>query len=195
MRDVTLANRGDVHLICLGPLTNVARTLTKYPEVASALGSITMMGSSTFPWAEWNTRCDPEALRCVLDSRVPLRIVGLNVTLLCTLPRSDLNLLLHSASPRLQLLARCTQLWQRGYARKLPILHDPLAVASVACPALVSTVPARFGNLRGGQLRGWSVAWPWPDGSAQVALHVRRRRFLEFFRERVQLPSFPSFMD
>ena len=143
------------------------------------------MGSATFPWAEWNTRNDPEALRIVLDSGVPLYIVGLNVTLRCILPLSHVQALANRTSPEAQLLSKLIALWQRGDANKRPQLHDPLAVAAVARPHLLTPVPARFGVICEGPFRGWSCAWPCPDGKQRVALSVRPSAFLDFFTERV----------
>jgi inosine-uridine nucleoside N-ribohydrolase len=183
--ETALGHPGEVTLICLGPLTNLAAALTAEPRLAGALAGVTMMGSGAFPWAEWNTRNDPEALRIVLHSGVPLTVVGLNVTLLCILPQADVRRLAASATPQAQLLTRLIALWQRGYANKRPQLHDPLTVAAVARPDLLTYLPARFGNLVAGPLCGWSCAWPSLGGRQRVALAVRRAAFLRLFAARV----------
>ena len=185
--ETALSRPGAVTLIALGPLTNVAAALMAEPRLARALAGITLMGSATFPWAEWNTRNDPEALAIVRRSGVPLYTIGLNVTLLCTLPAVHLRALASAAErrPDAALLYRMVTLWQRGHATKRPQLHDPLTVAAVACPALLTSAPARLGNLREGPLRGWSCAWPWPDGAARTALSVRRAAFIRLFVQRV----------
>lgn len=64
--ETALGHPGGVTLIALGPLTNIATALDAEPRLARALVGIVMMGSATFPWAEWNTRNDPEALHIVL---------------------------------------------------------------------------------------------------------------------------------
>lgn len=180
-----LARPGAVTLICLGPLTNAATALEREPRLAAALAGIVMMGSSMFPWAEWNTRNDPEAARVVLRSGVPLYAVGLNVTLLCTLSRAQVVALAAAGTPATDLLSRLIVLWQRGNPRRRLMLHDPLTVAAVARPDLLQPVPGRLGMLSGGPLRGWSCAVPFPTGNHRIALRARRAEFIRLFCQRV----------
>ncbi|MGH2514332.1 MAG: nucleoside hydrolase, partial [Ktedonobacterales bacterium] len=190
--ETALARPGQVTLICLGPLTNIATALDREPRLASALAGVVMMGSATFPWAEWNTRNDPEAARIVLRSGMPIYAVGLNVTLICTLSRDHIAALAAAGTPATDLLLRLIRLWQRGNPRRRLMLHDPLTVAAVARPELLQPVPARFGIVANGPLRGWTCVLPWPDGRQRVALSVRRARFLRLFRERVIGTSLPA---
>lgn len=185
LTEMAFTRPGEVTLICLGPLTNIATALTREPRLATALAGIVMMGSGTFPWAEWNTRNDPEAARIVLRSSVPVYAVGLNVTLICTLSRQVIATLAASGTPETDLLLRLIRLWQRGNPRRRLMLHDPLTVAAVARPELLHPVPARLGVLAAGPLRGWSCALPWPGGGRRVALSVRRAGFVRLFAERV----------
>jgi inosine-uridine nucleoside N-ribohydrolase len=185
-----LAHPGQVTLIAQGPLTNIAAALRAEARLAGALAGITLMGSAIVPWPEWNTRNDPEAARIVARSGVPLRFVGMNVTLPCALPLAQVRALAAldaTARPDAALLSQLIALWQRGNPRRRPILHDPLAVAAVARPALLRWAPARFGNLAEGPLRGWSWARPWPGGGSatRAAWAVRRRAFLRLFAARV----------
>ena len=69
----------------LGPMTNIARSLTKYPEIIKNIEKIVFMGGSatggnTTPVAEFNIFVDPQAAKIVLDSDVPLVMMGLDVT-------------------------------------------------------------------------------------------------------------------
>lgn len=180
-----LARPGEVTLITLGPLTNAAAALTAEPRLARSLAGIVAMGSATFPWAEWNTRNDPEALRIVLHSGVPLTTVGLNVTLLTHLPPRDLRALAANLEPEARLLRTLVALWQRGNPSRRPILHDPLAVAAAIRPDLLTFAPAYLGSLREGPLRGWTLAWPWSGGPVRTAVTLRRSAFLRLFAERV----------
>lgn len=186
MAEIALARPGAVTLICLGPLTNAATALEREPRLAAALAGIVMMGSGTFPWAEWNTRNDPEAARIVLRSGVPVYAVGLNVTLICTLSRRQIAALAAAGTPATDLLAQLVTLWQRGNPRRRLMLHDPLTVTAVACPELLQPVPARLSVLADGPLRGWSCALPWPgSGRHCAALRVRRADFVRLFCQRV----------
>lgn len=185
LAEAALARPGAVTVIALGPLTNVATALTTEPRLAAALAGIVMMGSAILPWAEWNTRNDPEAARIVMRSGVPVYAIGLNVSLVCALPRAQVRALAADQRPASALLSRLIALWQRGRPARRPMLHDPLTVAAVARPELLRALPARFGILREGPLRGWSCALPGPGGAMRAALGVRRAAFLSLFVERV----------
>jgi purine nucleosidase len=180
-----LSRPGQVTLVCLGPLTNVAAAFVAEPALAGALAGIVMMGTAAFPWAEWNTRNDPEAARIVFQSGVPLCIVGLNVTLRCPLPLAAVRALAQAGHPETDLLSQLIALWQRGNARRRPFLHDPLAVAAIARPDLLRLAPARVGIIQRGPLRGWGCAWPWLGSTAQIATQVKRQAFLQMFTTRV----------
>ncbi|SCG83852.1 purine nucleosidase [Proteiniborus sp. DW1] len=61
-----LACEGKLQLICLGPLTNIAITLTVYPDIKDKIEKITLMGGSSYlgnttPSAEFNIYADAEA--------------------------------------------------------------------------------------------------------------------------------------
>jgi purine nucleosidase len=74
--------RGELTLVTLGPLTNVALALEREPELASRVprcfvmgGAACTMGNIT-PAAEFNIWCDPEAARTVFRSGMPITMVG-----------------------------------------------------------------------------------------------------------------------
>jgi purine nucleosidase len=94
--DAARRRPGEVHLVTLGPLTNLAVALEREPELPRLLGGLSVMGGAfgvpgnTTPTAEWNIHCDPEAAQVVFrawsqaiaaDPRVPRPLVmGLDVT-------------------------------------------------------------------------------------------------------------------
>ena len=80
MRDVVLANPGEITILSVGPVTNLAGLLTKYPEVKSKIkrigievGSVDGKGSIT-PYSSFNAYCDPEAVDIVIKSGVPITL-------------------------------------------------------------------------------------------------------------------------
>jgi purine nucleosidase len=78
---MALAYHGNLTLLCLGPLTNVATALTIEPRLFMAIRNIVIMGgSSGFPVPEWNVRSDALAAKIVLASGVPITLLGWNVT-------------------------------------------------------------------------------------------------------------------
>ncbi|MEM6635824.1 MAG: nucleoside hydrolase [Pseudomonadota bacterium] len=73
---------GKAELLSLGPLTNVAILLQRFPDAIDRLERIVWMGGSAgagnhTSLAEFNALADPEALAVVLESEVPFDIVDL----------------------------------------------------------------------------------------------------------------------
>jgi purine nucleosidase len=66
------ANPGELTLVTLGPLTNLAVAVVREPALPRLLGSYVLMGGSyrspgnTAPTTEWNIHCDPDAAKVVL---------------------------------------------------------------------------------------------------------------------------------
>eukprot|EP01105_Mastigella_eilhardi_P023913 TRINITY_DN6117_c0_g1_i1.p1 TRINITY_DN6117_c0_g1~~TRINITY_DN6117_c0_g1_i1.p1 ORF type:complete len:328 (-),score=74.25 TRINITY_DN6117_c0_g1_i1:27-917(-) len=76
------AHPGDVILVTLGPLTNIATALMMAPDVATKVKQCYVMGGAAncvgniTPSAEFNIYCDPEAAKIVFHSGMPLLMVG-----------------------------------------------------------------------------------------------------------------------
>lgn len=77
---------GEITLVTLGPMTNLAVALAKAPDIAARLGRVVSMGGAysecgnITPSAEFNMFADPDAADIVLRSGVALTLVPLDVT-------------------------------------------------------------------------------------------------------------------
>ncbi len=75
---------GKLHLIAVGPLTNIAITILKYPDIVNMLGKVTIMGGSATAGnhsahGEFNIWADPHAAAIVFRSGLRnIKMVGLN---------------------------------------------------------------------------------------------------------------------
>ncbi|MEV0614247.1 nucleoside hydrolase [Nonomuraea sp. NPDC050404] len=163
---------GEIHLVAVGPLTNVAHALQLRPELAQELASLTIMGGAfAVPGLlqELNFGYDPEAAHAVLTSGAPITLVPYDVTRLTSLTLADLDRLA-GHGPLADYLAETTRPWVRwvAEARRLPgcYLHDPLAVAVLLEPGLATRHRARVDvELRGTLTRARPIAW---DATGQV---------------------------
>jgi len=76
---------GEAEIIAIGPATNIARAIRKNPDSMSKIKRIWSMGSAGLgpgnasPVAEFNVYADPEAYKIMLDSGIPVTVVGLDM--------------------------------------------------------------------------------------------------------------------
>lgn len=167
---------GQLTLLCLGPLTNVALALQMEPALGALLRQVFFMGgTSQLWWPDWNVRSDAEAAYRLLEARLPITMIGLNVTASCHLQRRDIEHLHAAKNPRLQLLSRLIVAWQEEqpwWRSQLPYLHDPLVVAALCAPQLFhfTTLPIRI--FTRGVLAGWTIPRWLPGPTVRAALSV-----------------------
>ncbi|MBR8740374.1 nucleoside hydrolase [Nocardiopsis sp. MG754419] len=141
-----LESPGELTLVAIGPLSNVAAMLARHPEAGPAFREIVIMGGAAFaqgnvtPAAEFNFHADPEAARYVLESGLPMRIVGLDVTRAALYPLSEAEHLAGlpgTAGVAGELLrAYAVRYLERFGVPAVPV-HDALAVAAVGHPDLI----------------------------------------------------------
>jgi purine nucleosidase len=154
LASATAAEPGQITLIAIGPLTNVALALRRYPELVSQVRNLVIMGGSAgrgnvTPAAEFNIAADPEAAAIVFGAGWTVTMVGLDVTLQAraTAAVRDRMRGLGRLADELVLpsLAGYRNV-SRGPGSEPPggpAVHDVCAVASVAAPELLTCLPAR----------------------------------------------------
>ncbi|HIK28370.1 MAG: nucleoside hydrolase [Oscillatoriaceae bacterium SKW80] len=80
--EIIKANPGEITLVTLGPLTNIATALLRAPEIASLVHRCVIMGGAAntvgnvTPAAEYNIWVDPEAAKIVFHSGMPIEMIG-----------------------------------------------------------------------------------------------------------------------
>jgi inosine-uridine nucleoside N-ribohydrolase len=140
IRRIVRENPGEIAIVAVGPLTNVALALRADPELASMIPAIVIMGGSLSggnmtPAAEFNLYVDPEAARIVFDANIPLTMVGLDVTRKCRVSEDHIKQLEAANNPVSQAagkILRATYERMRHGGEVTDIdLHDALAVASL----------------------------------------------------------------
>jgi purine nucleosidase len=188
---IQMAHRypGQLTLLCLGPLTNVALALQQEPELRSLLRQVFFMGgTSQLWWPDWNVRSDAEAAYRLLEAQIPITMIGLNVTASCHLQRRDIAQLNEVKNPRLQLLSRLVAAWQENqpwWRSRLPYLHDPLVVVALCAPQFFRFAPLPIRILTQGPLVGWTIP-RWLFGpSVRAALSVENAQARAWILQRI----------
>lgn len=140
---------GQVTLIALGPLTNVARLLQQHPEVVPLIPHMVVMGGAVevpgniTPYAEFNFYNDPWAADRVLSCGVPITLVDLSVCRRALITRDGLGPLTKGGRAA-HLASRVLYRWFQGHPQRDAYdLCDPLAMAVAMEPGLLATQPAR----------------------------------------------------
>lgn len=129
---------GSIVLMTVGPLTNVAVALCKYPDLKSYVSRIVMMGGTTDrgnigPYTEANMGHDALASRIVFESGIPIDMVGLNVTRDCIISPEAFDQMAAGSYSAVASLMRKLIVFRNGEA-----LHDPIAAAAFLCPDIIS---------------------------------------------------------
>lgn len=145
LRRETLAAPGELTILAIGPLTNLALFARVYPEVAHQVCGVVLMGGNALspgnatPGAEANIYNDPEAAEVVFGFDWPVTMIGLDVTEGIVLGPDHLD----AIGRRHELLARAVPLYRRFFAEadgiEGIIAHDPAALAFILQPELFDT--------------------------------------------------------
>ncbi|MBI4515191.1 MAG: nucleoside hydrolase [Deltaproteobacteria bacterium] len=193
------------HVVAIGPLSNLAVAIMKEPAVIAAISHLTLMGGALgihndadVPLIEYNLNGDPEAALVVLSAGIPATLVPLDVTWHVRFKEAELARLRQSRSPLVQVLCDAMEVWwpihreffagARSYTPDIvAFLHDPLAVAVLIDPSLVTRQRLR---LRPAIVDGVFRLLAEPGAPEfTVATEVDAPRFVEFLVQRLlQLP-------
>jgi purine nucleosidase len=170
---------GEVTLLSVGPLTNVALLFATDPETPALLRQwVSMAGDFTGAGVqknEWNARCDPLATAVAFRHQTPRhRHFGLNVTLRCRLAADEVRR--RFTGPLLGLVAKMAEVWFSD--RDEIAFHDPLAAVAVFEESLCEY---RRGVVSADSPTGSTSFVEAPDGHDYVASDVRPEGFFEAF--------------
>lgn len=174
-------------LVCIGPLTNIAKLIKEQSHLLHNIEEIIIMGGCYYQHGnEWNIVCDAEAADIVFRSGLPLRCIGLDVTRNCHL--GPWLGKISTQTERNRYLLKMCQKWfdKSGFT---PILHDPLTIFSCLANNSLRFRPERVTvELQGAYTRGMTYTGDYriwnnspPESNATVAYEVDTESFVEYF--------------
>lgn len=149
--DTYMASDGDITLVPVGPLTNVAMAIRKCPEIVNQIPEMVIMGGAhhhgnSTASAEFNIWVDPEAAKVVVNSGIPIRMVPLDATHQALTSLDDCAKFREIGTPAAVAAAIFAEQRIKGYNATQPMkvkdttpVHDALAVCAVIDPSVLIT--------------------------------------------------------
>ena len=156
-------------IVCTGTLHNLARAILEDREAVAKAHSIVFMGGAltvegnVTPYAEANIANDPEAAKIVLESGLPMTMVGLDVTLKHRLTRETAGRWADCGHVGGIFSEIAGYYIDNESDRGSCALHDPLAVAAAIEPGLLTTHPFAMTAITDGEAAGRTVARSYPE--------------------------------
>jgi purine nucleosidase len=200
VRLIGASEPGELTLVTLGPLTNVAMAFTREPSLAGRLREIVVMGGTSdglgnaSAAAEFNIWVDPEAARIVFRSGLPITMCGLDVTHKALFGLPEIARMKALGTPAARIFADLLRFFTRFHLERYGTadtpIHDAVAVAHVALPGLVATHRYHVDvEVLGDITRGRTVVdhrgQPGQTPNVDVALDIDRGAFADLLIDAV----------
>ena len=168
--DTYMASDGDITLVPVGPMTNIATAMRKEPRIIERIPELVIMGGAhdhgnATASAEFNIFLDPEAAWIVVNCGRPIRMLPLDATHEALVSKEDCATLRALGTPAAIATAIFIERRIDGYDATQPMhrlgaapVHDALAVCAVIDPTVVTTHFIHVDVETGGELsRGRTV--------------------------------------
>ncbi len=176
---------GDIIPIVLGPHTNIALLIQKYPDIVKKIPKIVFMGGSPYgipgypDHISFNISSDPEAFKVVLDSKIPLimlpSIIGRRHA---HLDEAYVNKLKEVNDTGLLMHKMYSLYWEPGYPDKRVATNDICALFALVYPEIFKTEKVKVTvDLEGVPGKTWVEFTK--DGNVDLVTDLDRDKFLK----------------
>ena len=141
IRRIAEEEKGELELLVIGPMTNIAIAISLYPQLKKQIKHIWFMGGAAkggnvSATAEFNIWVDPIAAKLVMSAGIPMTMVGLDVTEKAVLGREEEKELREYGSKASVLTADILEyMFKRCKGGgEDALMHDALALAAAVIP-------------------------------------------------------------
>ncbi|KAL8526320.1 hypothetical protein ACS0TY_015511 [Phlomoides rotata] len=200
---------GEVSVLALGPLTNIALAIKRDSSFASIVKRLVVLGGAFFalgnvnPAAEANIYGDPEAADIVFTSGANIDVIGINITTQLKMTDLHLEQLRKSGGRHAQFICDMCKFYRDWHVKSDGVygifLHDPVSFVALVRPDLftfrkgvvrVETQGVCVGHTLMDQgLKKWNTSNPWTGFSpVSVAWTVNTEEVLDYVNEILMKP-------
>jgi inosine-uridine nucleoside N-ribohydrolase len=197
-----MENPGQVTILAIGPLTNIAIAMRMEPQFARNVKQLVIMGGAIAslpdgsgnhtPNAEFNFYVDPEAARIALRSGIPIVLSPLNVSRKARFTREWYEKIVSVDTPITRLVKDHMGPGFQQRPDRTPLMYDQVAAVTLVDPTLIKTVEYYVDvDANPGPNYGVSVGAPqlWPGAEDAQKMLVQTDldwdRFIRLYVERV----------
>ena len=193
---------GQITLVPIGPLTNIAQLLTEYPGIDKKIKEIVLMGGNALsqgnasPAAEANIKNDPEAANHVFKSNTQITMVGLDVTNQVFMDELTIKEISNHGSDQTNhlkvILPHYVDFLSRFYNKQGMPIHDSSAIAflinselfkTVNFPIVVETEGISRGKTWMGTSKTEDLNNPWSDRlGINICMEVNSKEVIELIK-------------
>ena len=194
---------GEITMVGLGPLGNLAKALEMDPGIVQLVKDVVLMGGAyrvngnVSPVAEANIICDPHAADIVFSAAWPVTMVGLDVTTQVLLQRKCIDRIRLSNKKQGEFIFQSAQFYFEFYHDHVGIngcyFHDGSTIAYVLQPELFEVELGRVRVACEGIATGQTIVAPdgidfleeeWADiPTSKICMGVDSDRLLKLFED------------
>ena len=198
--DMIMENPGEITLVPLGPLTNIALAVALEPKITENVKEVVLMGGSAMGQgnasavAEANIKNDPEAAKIVFDAPWPVTMVGLDVTKKSIMTPDYIEELKAASNKFTDFIGQIVPHYAAFYLEYENLVgfyvHDSSALAYVIDPSLFTTrkmhvnVETKSEVTAGMTTTDWRFKSP-GEANVNVCVDVDNERFLKLYLDRL----------
>lgn len=192
--DTIMQNPGEITLVTIGPLTNIAVSIILEPKIIDHVKEIIMMGGVTrlgsnrlnLELSEHNVNCDPEAAAVVFESGIKITMVGLDVTRQIVFSALDKQKMITSSSPLATTLSSMIDDHMAYMNRSYGYLSDPITVSLLIDDSIVKKEKMDVTiECDSEHKQAYTVGKLSENGNVSVCLEIDQKKFFSLLKERV----------
>lgn len=147
------AHAGDVEIVAIGPLTNIAAAFERAPDLVGKVNRMYLMGNAMLcgntyhlNYRAHNFKADPEAADAVLALPIPKLLITTEVSKQLPVTPAELDGWMQSGDPVCGYLAQSARTWMQYIKYDTAFLYDPLVLEHARDPSV--TTRATYGSLQ-----------------------------------------------